>query len=705
MRPPDTERDDLVETLHGHRIADPYRWLEDPDSDRTRAWVAAQRDYFESVFATIGHRDWFTATMNDILRQPRIGAPSGQHGWFLRRVRDADQDQEVLVGARSLDDLLTGGRVLLDPNQWSDDGTTSLGAARVSPDGRLLAHGISEAGSDWTRIAVLDLDTGQTLPDEVMARFSQPNWLGDSSGFLYTAFPEAGRAEGTETRAVAGGHLMLHRIGTDASSDLDLLSFPDDPHLMMVPVVLEGAEHDWVVLMLRRGTHRSNALWVAPVLPGQGAGAGDRLGDWTVLFDDHHHERLPVGVIGDELLLQVNDHPLGEVIAVPLPGAAGGRRVVIGADEHVLADVALADGLLLTHHLADAQPLLRRWTSRGDLLGVVGLDAGALVGLTSEPKQPDVFLAASSTVRDLTAWHLDIGTGDLTQLPAAERGWQPPQVTVRRGRAASTPARTAGPHAPGVQVPFFLITADDAPPGPRPTLLYGYGGFSVPVAADYRPGWPAWLAAGGTLVIANLRGGSEYGNDWYEQGRAANKQNVFDDVIAVAEHLIATGVTTPAQLAIHGRSNGGLLVGAAMSQRPELFAAAIPQVGVLDLLRFHRFTIGAAWTSDYGNPEVTEDFETALAYSPLHNLRRGTEYPATLVVTGDHDDRVVPAHSHKFTATLQAAQGDAASPAVTRIEVATGHGIGKPVGMLASEWADVLAFAAHHTGLVPPPRR
>jgi prolyl oligopeptidase len=263
---------------------------------------------------------------------------------------------------------------------------------------------------------------------------------------------------------------------------------------------------------------------------------------------------------------------------------------------------------------------------------------------------------------------------------------------VERGRATS---------ADGTQVPYFLIRPTNAPASPSPTLLYGYGGFKIPVLADYRPGWSGWLAAGGVLVIANLRGGGEYGSDWYDDGRLDNKQHVFDDVIAVAEHLIETGVTTPKQLTVHGRSNGGLLVGAAMTQRPDLFAVALPTVGVLDILRFHKFTIGAAWMSDYGNPDDAHDFEVELAYSPLHNVHEGTVYPATLVATGDHDDRVVPLHSHKFTATLQRVQsGDA--PVLTRIEVSTGHGAGKPALVLAAEWADLLSFAAHHTGLVPP---
>jgi prolyl oligopeptidase len=295
------------------------------------------------------------------------------------------------------------------------------------------------------------------------------------------------------------------------------------------------------------------------------------------------------------------------------------------------------------------------------------------------------------------SYRIEVGTGEVTALPrlvpTAEGTFTPPEVRVQRRAATS---------ADGTRVPYFLISPVGADlTRPQPTLLWGYGGFKIPIFADYRAGWSGWLAAGGLVAIANLRGGGEFGTDWYEAGRLARKQNVFDDFIAVAEDLKATGVTTTSQLALHGRSNGGLLVGAVLTQRPDLAGVALPAVGVLDLLRFHRFTIGAAWISDYGDPDDPQQFAAALAYSPLHNIRPGTRYPATLVLTGDHDDRVVPLHSHKFTAALQHAQaGDA--PVLTRIETATGHGVGKPTALVAAEWADLLTFAAYHTGIRPP---
>jgi prolyl oligopeptidase len=369
---------------------------------------------------------------------------------------------------------------------------------------------------------------------------------------------------------------------------------------------------------------------------------------------------------------------------------------VVGETEHTLMGVEAAGDGFLALYLADAQPLIRRFGLNGTDRGQVDVPGGAVVLANGEPGDVECFLGLSSVTSPTLSYRIDMATGEVTPLPdlipAVAGTFTPPDVRVERRSATS---------ADGTPVRYFLVSPVDADTSrPQPTLLWGYGGFKVPLFADYRPGWSGWLAAGGLLAIANLRGGGEFGTEWYEAGRLARKQNVFDDFIAVAEDLKATGVTTTSQLALHGRSNGGLLVGAVLAQRPDLAGAAVPAVGVLDLLRFHRFTIGAAWISDYGDPDDPEQFTVALAYSPLHNIRPGTRYPATLVLTGDHDDRVVPLHSHKFTATLQHAQAGNA-PILTRIETATGHGMGKPTALVAAEWADLLAFAAHHTGLRP----
>jgi prolyl oligopeptidase len=391
----------------------------------------------------------------------------------------------------------------------------------------------------------------------------------------------------------------------------------------------------------------------------------------------------------------------GRLVAVDLDafeetGRARWQEVVAASEDTLLDARGAGDGFILVY-LTDAQPRISWVSMDGSSAQQVEVVGGAVVGLNAKRGDPEAFIGLSSVTSPAHSYLIETSSAAATSLAGlvqpADQAFVAPLTVIQRRTAISKD---------GTPVRYFLIAPADVDRSrPQPTLLYGYGGFKIPVLADYRPGWPCWLAAGGLLAIANLRGGGEFGTAWYEGGRLAHKQNVFDDFVAVAEHLKQTGVTTTQQLALHGRSNGGLLVGAVMTQHPDLAAAALPAVAVLDLLRFHLFTIGAAWTSDYGNPDDPEQFAHALAYSPLHNVRTGINYPATLVLTGDHDDRVVPLHSHKFTAALQYAQaGD--QPMLTRIEVSTGHGIGKPTSLIAAEWADLLAFAAHHTGLGAP---
>lgn len=401
---------------------------------------------------------------------------------------------------------------------------------------------------------------------------------------------------------------------------------------------------------------------------------------------------------GEELIL-FTDHEAdrGRVVRLDLAGFRESGELAL---EEVVAEtgdpilrVAAAGEELVVARLVDVQPVLTRYTLDGVELGRVDAPGDALESWSTDCDSAEWFVGLSTVTTPVRAYRVEVGTGavePLDDLVPAVGGFSPPEVEVVRRRATS---------ADGTVVPYFLITPAGSEEGPRPTLLWGYGGFNVEIDAGYRPLWPGWLAAGGTVVIANLRGGAEYGRAWYDAGRLDAKQNVFDDFVAVGEHLVETGVTTHEQLAIHGRSNGGLLIGATMTQRPDLAAVALPAVGVLDMLRFHLFTGGAAWTSDYGDPEDPHDFEVALAYSPLHNVTERA-YPATLVMTGDHDDRVVPAHSLKFVATLQRAQRGP-GPVLARIETRAGHGAGKPAAMVAAELADMLAFAAHYTGLRP----
>jgi len=694
---PETRRDDAVEMLHGQPIADPYRWLEDPDSEETADWVKRQNEFTAAYLESLPDRPWFVDTMQQVMRQPRAGVPFKRAGHYFVDRNDGTQNQNVIYVASSLPELLAGGRVLLDPNTFSVDGTSSLASLAVSGDGRLVAYGVSEAGSDWATFRLLDLNSGSDIDDApIKTKFSQAEWLPDHRSYVYTHFDHAVDADGTQTAALSGPKLRIHRIGEPQDHDELILEFPENDQLMFWGEVTD--DDRYLVVSIVEGTENKNRLWVYPIISGQRS----ELGSPVKIIDEVIAEFVLAGSQANTVYLRTDlDAEAGRLVAVDLETFAEGEafrfRDVVPESEDTLLDVrAAGDGFILVY-LADAQPLIMEVDIDGDSPRTLDAPAGAIVGLNAKRGDSDAFVGLSSITSATRSYLIETNSSTVTSLAglvqSGHEEFVAPEIVMERRRATGKD---------GTPVPYFLISPVNADRSrPQPTLLYGYGGFKIPVLADYRPGWPCWLAAGGVLAIANLRGGGEFGTAWYEGGRLANKQSVFDDFVAVAEDLKQTGVTTTQQLALHGRSNGGLLVGAVMTQHPELAAAALPAVGVLDLLRFHLFTIGAAWISDYGNPTDPEQFAQALAYSPLHNVRPGTSYPATLVLTGDHDDRVVPLHSHKFTAALQHAQAGE-QPILTRIEVSTGHGLGKPTALIAAEWADLLAFAAHQTGLGPP---
>lgn len=690
---PESRRADVVEDLHGHKIADPYRWLEDPDTAETKDWVSRQNECSEAVLAELPAREWFHETMSSIVGRPRAGVPVYKAGWYFVSRNDGTKAQDTLYVAHSLQELLAGGRVLIDPNELSEDGTDSLSSYTVSDDGCYVVYGISESGSDWNRFQLVDLATGDELDDRITeTKFCEATWLPDNSSYLYKHYPTTGRAEGTDTSAQTGAQLKLHRLGTPQADDELILEFPENAQLDMTPEV----SHDdrYVVVHIVEGTEQASRLWFYPLTTTDGRSA---LGRPLKTIDEPIADTVFVRVDGDRAILSTDlDAPRGRLVSCPIVAGPVDFTEVLPQRESLLQFAVGARDGLVTVSLDDARPVVELHALDGTNTRRIDVQGGALVGLNAKPGVDEIFVGLSSITSPVEASVISAATGQVKALPelvpTTSSDFVPPAITVTR---ASAPSKD------GTPVPYFLVTrADLEHAQPRATLLYGYGGFKVPMVPDYRPGWSAWLKAGGVLVVANLRGGGEFGSDWYDAGRLDRKQNVFDDFIGVAEHLLSTGITSANQLAIHGRSNGGLLVGAVMTQRPELFAAALPGVGVLDMLRFHKFTVGAAWASDYGLPDDPADFETALAYSPLHNVQPGTTYPATLVMTADHDDRVVPLHSHKFTAALQHAQtGD--NPLVARIEVDAGHGLGKPLAMVASEWADLLAFAAGYTGLQP----
>ncbi|WP_425844362.1 prolyl oligopeptidase family serine peptidase [Agrococcus sp. TSP3-2-1] len=684
MRYPEVSRDGTVETIHGEAIADPYRWLEDGDSAETRAFIEAQNAFAEPILAALPAREAFRERVAALLTAPTRGCP-WERGGRVFAWHGGEQNQPVLVVADSVDGLegagADGPRVLLDPNELSADGTVAVNVASVSPDGALLAYGVSDGGSDWCTIRVRDVATGDDLADEIpWTKWNPPVWLPGGRAFSYWAY-DAPTGDAL-TDEMGAGRLMRHEIGADPSTDVVLFSRPEEPRLF--------ARHwprddEWFVLSTDTGSSSGNDLAVR-------RHSEDAL---RQLVEGHEHEWSAIGIHGGRLFAVTDESaPRYRLAAFDL--ATGEQSTIVPEHlEDVLLDASLTERGLVLEYSHDASHRMQLASLDGELGDAVPLGDGvSITGSESSSGSGTVFASTSSFVDRGTRHVIRADGARLVEhraLPAP--GPAAPRAVTRRIRTTSSD---------GQQVPAFLVRpADDAGDAPRPTLIWGYGGFNIPMNPAFRAVLAAWVDAGGVLVVPNLRGGGEFGSEWHKGGTKERKQQVFDDLFAIAEHLIASGVTTREQLALHGRSNGGLLAGAALTQRPELWSAVLPGVGVLDMLRYHRFTIGWAWASDYGDPDEAEAHAHLRAYSPLHNVAEGVAYPPTLITTGDHDDRVVPAHSFKFAAELQRAQAatGADAPVLLSVDTRAGHGMGKPKDAAALEFADQLAFAAHHTGL------
>jgi prolyl oligopeptidase len=717
--PPPVRREDLLEDLHGHPVADPYRWLEGSAEDTAiRAFVAAQNAVSAAHLAAAPARSAFRDRLAALWNRPRRGAPWRRGGHWFQVRNDGGQDQDVLWTA-SADPADPGRlpdeaawRVLVDPNGWSADGTASLAGVEPTDDGSRLAFARSDAGSDWMTWRVVEVASGEVLPDAVpWAKFSGAAWLPDGSGFLYGAYepPAAGEEHAATNR---GQRLHLHLLGTDPVHDPVVHERPDAPDLGFGPWV----SHDgrWLVLHVWRGTDPVNRIHLAPL-------GGPSIGPVRRLLDDADARYEVLGVLGDELLVITDlDAPLGRILAIDLHDPARRREVVPERPDRLRTAVLVGGdrpgepGWIVCHRLHHATSRLEvHEAGSGTRTGEVTLPGPGSVGtITGGRRDEAIHLTYESFDRPARILRHELPLGLTAPVmtpdgPADAADADDPPVVVDQLRI----------HHDGVAVPLFVVHRPEVEPdGTRPTVLWGYGGFDIAVTPMYRPAWRAWIDAGGVLAVACLRGGGEYGRDWHDDGRLAAKQHVFDDALAAAawlagtrrDEVVASALSegadpdavwsAPRHLGIEGRSNGGLLVGACLTQAPEAFGSAVPEVGVLDLVRFHRFTIGWGWTSDYGDPDEPGDLEVLLGYSPYHRVAAGTAYPPTLITTGDTDDRVVPAHSYKFAAALQAAQGGPA-PILLRVDTSAGHGAGKPVGKLLDERADVLAFHAQHLGL------
>ncbi len=678
---PDAPTSDQVDDYHGTPIADPYRPLEDADAPATRAWIAAENALTEQVLAGNPERPGIREQLARVWDHPRAGVPWRRGDrWFQLR-NTGLQDQDVLWTSDGPDagDGGTGGtgsRVLLDPNTLGRDGTTTLAEADVSDSGELVAIATSDAGSDWRTWTVRHTATGEALPDRlVWSKFSTVAWTADDAGFFYGVYP-APVADDALEAPNRDMELRYHRLGTDQADDPLVFATPHEPEWGFQPEVTDDGRT--VVITVWRGTDPESRIYVAGLHAGVDALQVRPLLDTADARYDH------IATVDGVLYLATDkDAPLGRVIAVPADDAGAIREVVPqGAD--ALEMVVLVGNRLACVYLHHAHHRIALHELDGTFVADVALPGiGMVTGLVGRREDEDLYLSFTTFLAPASVLAVRMADATLREVSRPPLAWDPDSFTTEQVFVTSDD---------GTRVPLFLSRRRDvAPTGDVRTLLYGYGGFQVPIGPTFKPEWLTWMERGGLLAVASLRGGAEYGKPWHDAGRLAHKQNVFNDFAACARWLAASGWTHAGRIGISGRSNGGLLVGATLTRHPELVGAALAEVGVMDMLRFHKFTIGWGWTSDYGCADEPDQFPWLIAYSPLHNIRPGTAYPATLVTTGDHDDRVVPGHSFKFAAALQAAQaGD--GPVLIRIDTDAGHGAGKPVGKQLDERSDVLAF-------------
>ncbi len=669
-----------ADDYHGERVPDPYRWLEDTGAPETTAWIGAQNELTQSWLGRSADRQALTELLTAMADYPRYGVPFERGGrWFQFR-NPGLADQPVL---HVMDAPEETGRPLLDPNELSADGTVAVTGAEVCDDGSLLAYSTSSGGSDWQTWRVRDIATGADLDDVIeWSKFSGAAWRKDGSGFYYGA-PDR-PAEGTEYLAADGLHrIFYHPLGTPQSQDELVWAAADRPD--WIPFARVSDDGRFLIVSVTAGTAQETALYVLD-LTEPGAAMTALVGDFESTAD-------VVTTLGSVFYL-VTDYQAERKRLVAVDAGSPARphwREVVGEAPDTLLSGHYFGGKFVLHYLRDAHSVLRVFEADGTPAGEIGLPGLASVGdpcggeegLSGRPSSDVMHFGVMSFTESGALWSHRFSTGVSAEVRSSTSSIDPASFRTEQVFVRS---------ADGTAIPMFLTRrAGIEPTGDVPALLYGYGGFDISITPSFNVLHAAWLRGGGLLAVANLRGGGEYGRAWHEAGMLATTQNTFDDFCACARWLASEGWSRSDRIAITGASNGGLLVGACLTQHPDLFGACVPRVGVLDMLRFHKFTIGWAWTSDYGSPDDPEQYAWLRAYSPLHNLRAGERYPATLVLTGDHDDRVVPGHSFKFAAALQAAQGGD-EPALIRVETSAGHGAGKPPSKIIAESADILAF-------------
>jgi len=678
-RYPSAPRLGHVDTMHGVEVADPYRWLEDPDAATTRLWIERQNELSFGYLEDISERSMVTQRLTELWNYERWGIPFEEGGKYFVTRNDGLQDQSVLY---VMDSLTSTPRVLIDPNTFSEDGTVSLAGSSVSDDGRLIAYSKSDGGSDWREVFVRDVRTGEDLDDHLKwVKFSGLSWKKDGSGFYYSRYDEP-KGQGQLQAVNRFQKLFFHEIGTPQSEDRLIYHEPNEPeHGFGGSVTDDG---DYLIISVWKGTERKNKVYYQDL-----RSESDEI---VKLINEFEASFSFVGNEGTDFFFFTDlDAPRGRLIAIDTRFPRKENwRTVIPQTRDTLRSVNLVGDRFLASYLKDAHTQVAVRDLDGNLVNEVDLPTiGTAGGFNGDRDDTETFYTFTSFTTPGSIYRYDLATGE-------SRLWRQPDVDFDADRYVTKQVFYRSKD--GTKVPMFITHRKDIElDGQNPTLLYGYGGFNIPIVPSFSVSRSVWLEMGGVYAVANLRGGGEYGKEWHDAGRLKNKQNVFDDFIAAAEWLIDNDYTSTPKLAISGRSNGGLLVGAVMTQRPDLFGACLPGVGVLDMLRFHKFTIGWAWVSDYGSPDDPEMFPILYDYSPYHNLEEGTCYPPTLIITADRDDRVVPAHSFKFAAALQDAQS-CENPVLIRIETRSGHG-SSSLSKRIEEAADEMSFLVRTLGM------
>lgn len=682
MSYPETKKIDHVDDLHGTKVPDPYRWLEDDvrQSKDVAAWVEAQNKVTFAHLEGIPQRDAIRQRITELWNYEKYGVPfkAGQRYCYFKN--DGLQNQSVLY---QLDRLDGDPRVLIDPNSWSKDGTVALASTSFSDDGKYLAYSVAEAGSDWNTWRVLDADSGKLLSDELKwVKFSGVSWTNDSRGFFYSRYDEP--KEGAEFQSLNKNQkVFYHRLGTPQSADVLVYKRPDQPDWGFQATVTEDGRY--LIITTWKGTDDKYRVAYKDLQEPYGMPID--------LIDHFENEYSFLGNEGPVFYFQTDlNAPRKRVIAIDThrPQPENFRELIPEAQE-TLSGVNIVGNQFVATYLKDAKTQVKLFRLDGSFVREVQFPGiGSAAGFGGRREHTETFYSFSSFATPASIYRYDLLTGESTLVRQTKVKFNPDDYEVQQVFYNSKD---------GTRVPMFLAYKKGLKKdGANPTLLYGYGGFSISQVPSFSVSRLAWMEMGGVFAMANLRGGGEYGEEWHKAGTKLKKQNVFDDFITAAEWLVANKYTQPAKLAIQGGSNGGLLVGACMAQRPDLFGACLPAVGVMDMLRFHKFTAGRFWVDDYGSADNPEEFKAILVYSPYHNLKPGKKYPATLVTTADTDDRVVPGHSFKFAAALQAAQaGDA--PTLIRIETRAGHGAGKPTSKIIEEVSDQWAFLVKNLGM------